>query len=139
MSAEKVAYTVLTESPALKTLLGDRVFPIAIPEATRLPAVAYQIVGEREHRSLDSPASTTDALVFATLRFTAVVAPNDYGTLTAVMDAIRDSFAARNGTSFAGVQNVVIHSGQEGPDAYDNVAQVASRYREVRITFNLRR
>jgi len=137
MSAEKITYTALSEHAPLAALVADRIYPLVIPEAARLPAITYDVVSQREHKSLAAPAATASRLVFATVRVTAAVQPNDYGTLTAIMDAIRASLDGRTNTAFGGARNVVIHGGQESADAFDPETQIASRSRVVQITYNL--
>lgn len=137
MSAEKIVYAALSEHTPLTAIVGDRIYPLVIPEAARLPAVTYDVVSRREHKSLDSPAATVARLVFASVRIAAAVQPNDYGTLTAIMAAIRTALDGRTNTSFGGALNVVVHSGQESADAFDPETQIASRSRVVQMTYNL--
>lgn len=137
MSAEKITYAVLSEHAPLTALVADRIYPLVIPESARLPAVTYDVVMSREHKSLGAPAAMAARLVFATVRITAAVQPNDYGTLTSIMDAVRAALDGRTNTSFGGAMNVVIHSGQESADTFDPETQIASRSRVVQLSYNL--
>lgn len=136
MGAEKIAYALLSGHAPLTALVGDRIYPLVIPEAARLPAVVYSVQGEREARLLSAPSATSNALTFAQVRITAAVAPNDYVTLTQLMSAIRGALVSAPGATVAGARNVVVHSGVEGEDTFDADAQIAMRTRTVQITFN---
>lgn len=136
MSAAKIAYALLTAHAPLVALVGDRVYPLVAPEGAQLPAVIYAVQSEREARTLANPAKQSHALTFAQVRITAVVAPNDYGTLTNIMAAIRGALNVATPAMIAGASSVVVHSGSEGPDQFDQESQLATRTRTVQLTFS---
>ena len=50
VSAEKALYTILSTTGGVTQYVGEKIYPVKIPEGTGLPAISYQqISGPREH------------------------------------------------------------------------------------------
>ncbi len=51
MKAEQALYALLDASPALATLVGNRIYLDTRPEADPLPAVVYELISDRQNNT----------------------------------------------------------------------------------------
>ncbi len=51
MKAEQAIYALLDASPALATLVGNRIYLDTRPEADPLPAVVYELISDRQNNT----------------------------------------------------------------------------------------
>lgn len=48
-------FTLLTGNPAIKALIGNRIFPLLLPDDCAKPAVSYQLISTVRDYDLDGP------------------------------------------------------------------------------------
>ncbi|MFK7089404.1 DUF3168 domain-containing protein [Chromobacterium violaceum] len=73
----------LLAAPEVAALVGDRVFPVHLPDEPVLPAIAYQVIDEKRQQIGRRPSGRVRSLVQLS-----IVAP-DYDTAYAVAWVIR--------------------------------------------------
>lgn len=56
MSLESHLVNWITSDTNLSPLIGNRVYPMFIPENVALPAISYQIISDRVELTMDGPA-----------------------------------------------------------------------------------
>ncbi|MCD0494825.1 DUF3168 domain-containing protein [Chromobacterium violaceum] len=77
------AVVELLAAPDVAALIGDRVYPVRLPDEPELPAVAYQVVDEKRARG----AVRNPGIVFSLVQLSIVAA--DYDAAYAVAWAVR--------------------------------------------------
>ncbi|MBP4051998.1 DUF3168 domain-containing protein [Chromobacterium violaceum] len=77
------AIVELLAAPSVAALVGDRVYPVELPDEPVLPAVAYQVIGERPRRG----GKRIPGLRSSSLQLSIVAA--DYDAAYAVAWAVR--------------------------------------------------
>ncbi len=66
MTLEEALYSYLKDVAGLKALVGDRIYPVVIPQKADMPAVAFQRVsGVREHTMGDDPGLAHPRIQFS--------------------------------------------------------------------------
>lgn len=63
---EQALFTYLSDDPGIASLVGDRIYPVRLPEGCVLPAVAWQRISARRlytHDSFDDTAAFVQARV----------------------------------------------------------------------------
>jgi hypothetical protein len=88
MSANKIAYNILSNNSALTALISTRLNPVRIPQESAFPAVSYNLISEVPNPTKSGHSRTEFARVQV----------NAYGTslssAQAVASAIRTAFEA---------------------------------------------
>lgn len=87
---EEALYAALAAAPGVAGLVGDRIYPMAIPQEATTPAIAYQRVsGQRPM------AHSLGGLGVAMARIQLTITAAEYRNVKAVCTAIRDLFPFR--------------------------------------------
>ena len=133
MSAERIIYSLLSSASGVTAIVGNRIYPLALPEGKALPAIVYDIVAQQERIPLSGASSPR--LITAHVRVTAVFSANDYAALVSLFNAARNACRVINAT-VAGLQHVTSLIGAQGQDMFDAERQLCLRTFDARITFN---
>lgn len=72
MNPETGVYALLTNTPALTALVGDRIYPVMLPQTVVVPALVVTQLDEQEEITKDGPVSNG-----WTFQVTVIAANND--------------------------------------------------------------
>jgi hypothetical protein len=133
MSAERITYSLLSGSSAVTAIVGQRIYPMSLPEGQPLPCVVYDVVGQFERQTLTGNEATR--LITAQVRVTAVASANAYASLVPLFNATKSAMRLVNGTA-AGINNVLSLITSQGQDLFDNERQLCIRTVDVKLMFN---
>lgn len=92
MSIESGLYTHLTNDPDVSALVGDRIYPLLVPQDASLPAIAYQRISTGREEAHTGPSG----LCSARIQLTCIA--DSYESAKSVADAVRKSLDGFSGT-----------------------------------------
>ncbi len=82
MDAEYAIHDLLSGSEALTALVGDRIYPVALPQAIQVPAVLINQLDERQQLTKDGPVGNG-------WTFQVDIMATDYPTLRQIARAVK--------------------------------------------------
>lgn len=129
MAAEKVIYALLTGAGPVTALVGDRIYPMQIPQDAVLPAIAYEHVDANPLPRLDAAA----AYDLTQARVAVSVVSTSYADVKAVLAQVRAACKYQRG-AIGGVQVVSVLPGGTGPDLRDTDMALYSQSVDFLIT-----
>ncbi len=132
---EAIVHAMLSQHAGLTALVGDRIFPLLLPEGRPLPAVVYDVVGRQERKTLSMAA--TSRHLKCQVRIASVASAGEFARMVAVDAAVRKACEGKINVTLAGVPNVVVLSGAQMPDAADteSARQLCMRARDYWVSF----
>ena len=92
MSIESGLYAHLTSDPDVSALVGDRIYPLLVPQDATLPAIAYQRISTGRDETHTGPSGLSQARI----QLTCIA--DSYDAAKAVADAVRSSLDGFSGT-----------------------------------------
>lgn len=129
MSIEKVIYNLLSTSPEVTALAGQRIYPSYLPLNTPMPAVTYQVVSRIERTTVAS----AEPKVHVRYRVQINSMARDYDGLVALLAAVRTATANQRG-DIVGVEAVTIRPEFQGIDVYNEDGDFYTRSTDVLAT-----
>jgi hypothetical protein len=129
VSAESIAYALLTADAGIAAAVGARVFPGVLPQGQTLPAIVFELVSA-------TPLPVIDATVATHLMRSRVqinLLGPDYAALHTLRDTVVLAVRHQRGT----IGGDVVHStllDYEGPVSFDDALQTWQRPIDLIIT-----
>lgn len=129
MSADAVVTALLAGAGAVTSLVGDRIYPVVLPQGKPTPAIVYEQVSLTRPPAIDAGAPThlTQARMQVNL-----LGP-DYAQLLALRNAVVLALQFQRGLIAATTVHSVQHSG-EGPVMFDRGLELFHRSVDFIIT-----
>ena len=129
MRAEKVIRALLGAAAPVVALVGTRVYPAPIPQATTMPAIGYSHVSTVPLSTLDAAAGYN--LVRSRIEVFAIA--KTYADQKTLVEEIRKALDYQRGT-IAGIEVVSIIRDVAGPDLRDDDMQVFTQATDFLVT-----
>lgn len=79
-------YALLTSASAITSLVGNRIYPVALPEDATLPAIAYKLIGSQSWPTFDTVGFQRKRFEFSCYATTYLVAITIKAALISVLD-----------------------------------------------------
>lgn len=115
MRAEKVVRSLLAADPTVSAAVGNRIYPVTLPEGVALPAIVLDHISTVEQPTID--ANAPFGLVES--RISVQVISDSYTTMKSLIEACRLALNFKRGT-IAGVVVVSIRRALVGPEYRDD-------------------
>lgn len=132
MSQVKVVNTLLNAEPDVTAIVGDRIFPVVLPQNFNVPAIGFMQDWRRER-----VAASLSGPVHVVCQMTVVAMTRDYASLVALVAAIRKALANKMG-GVPGVENLVVRPQAQTEDNYDSDLGMYSRASTFVLNFTER-
>lgn len=130
MSAEKIITALLRAHAPLVALVGTRIGFGPLPQNTALPALATNLISDRERMTL-SLAETTR---LHRARMQVTVLASSYAQQKELVDLVGRACSKKRGT-IAGFNGVVVLADIEGPDSRDDDATIFAQTTDFMVTY----
>lgn len=132
MSQERIINTLLNAEPDVTAIVGNRIYPVILPQNVVMPALGYMQVNryERVGVSLAGP-------VFVQASMAIIAMARDYPSLVALVSAVRKALANRL-SGVDSVENLVVRPGSQAEDQYDTDLGMFSRVSTFQLSFTER-
>ena len=130
MRAEKAIYALLSAGAGVTALVGTRIFPGQMPQATVLPGLVIEHISGQELTTID--ANSAFGLMQARIQVTAVC--KTYPEVKAVIEQVRLACNYQRGV-FNGVRVVSIIRDSMGPDLRDDDLQLYTQSLDFQVTY----
>lgn len=128
MDAGKVIYSLLSASTDLQAIVGQKIFPVVIPEKTGMPAMVYALEGNQPTQ-IKQAASPIDVLTYSITIFV-----DDFAEAQAAMDAVRAALDQQSGTiAGAEIDNITFQGEADEPYDFEKQFFVVSHSYEIRM------
>ena len=115
MRAEKVVRSLLATDPTVSAAVGNRIYPVTLPEGVALPAIVLDHISTVEQPTID--ANAPFGLVES--RISVQVISDSYTTMKSLIEACRLALNFKRG-SISGVAVVSIRRALVGPEYRDD-------------------
>ena len=114
MTAESVLYALMSGAGPVTAIVGDRIYPVVLPEGKPLPALVLEHVSTYRPPVIDAFAGTH----MTQTRMQANCLALSHTACRALADAARAAAQFQRGTIAGVLVHSVLHAG-EGPTTYD--------------------
>jgi len=104
---EQAIFEILSGDMDVATIIGDRIYPVGVPEGESLPAVTYQRIAEAPDYNIQGRSSISECM------FQINCWAGDYDKACELADAVRDALEDYSGVT-AGVVIEMIELSSEG-------------------------
>lgn len=129
MIAEAVVYALLTGAGPVTSVVGQRIYPVALPMGTPMPAIVYSLVSAVSLPALDAQAATH----LTQSRVQVDMVGHDFAALRALRTAVLAALRFQRGAIAGTTVHAVLHGG-DGPPTYDMALDLHHRPVDLLIT-----
>lgn len=131
MEIGEALYSYLSSHSGLSSLVSTRIYPLALPQGTVLPAITYQRVTSERYHALQQDSSLTNH----TFQFS--IFGTKYSDVESVSEQLRSALQNYSGTmgGVAGINVQAVLIGNE-IDGYDDKTKEHYKYIDYEIYFD---
>lgn len=123
---EEALRAILTANAGVTAIVSTRVYPVVIPQAATLPAVAYQRISATREHNLGGPGGLTR------VRFQLTMAAATYAAMKALANAVRVALDGYRGT----VSGVFVQAALSEGEREQFVGETVQTGAEANMTYN---
>ena len=128
--SNKVIYALLTGSTAVSAVVGDRIYPVFLPEKVSYPALTYHEITATQI----PPVSASSGLNLIKSRVQVTAFAKNFPTVVDLLELATREISYAHG-EMAGVQVVSVQPDTRGPDQFDSSSMTAMKAVDFIVTY----